>query len=236
MDKTEYFGQMKKKRFLLCGASLLPALVAVGLRAAVLSAAGPAPGWWTDRGVLTTNAANDYAALNTGQLKHLAYMAWLELEALPGGAGFAPAFTNAQNNFAAVTVGQLKETARPFYDRLGLSRSLPWSGSVGSNDFALANIGQALLLFSFEPGCAGDKDQDGMPDQWENVNSLNPSYADDAALDADGDGLSNLDEFLLGADPRCAAGASPSPTLSSLPQLGAGITGLRLLTPSASIR
>jgi hypothetical protein len=48
-----------------------------------------------------------------------------------------------------------------------------------------------------------DTDGDGMPDGWEVGNSLNP-LADDSSLDADGDGLSNLDEHLRGTDPLVA--------------------------------
>jgi hypothetical protein len=46
----------------------------------------------------------------------------------------------------------------------------------------------------------GDTDGDGMPDWWEKQMGLNPS-ADDSWLDYDGDGLSNLEEFLYGSDP-----------------------------------
>ena len=44
-----------------------------------------------------------------------------------------------------------------------------------------------------------DRDQDGMPDDYEALNSLNAASAADAFVDSDGDGLTNLQEFNLGS-------------------------------------
>lgn len=46
-----------------------------------------------------------------------------------------------------------------------------------------------------------DTDGDGIPDAVETAAGLNPNSAADASGDADNDGLSNLQEFLLGTDP-----------------------------------
>ncbi|HKQ39599.1 MAG TPA: Ig-like domain-containing protein, partial [Verrucomicrobiae bacterium] len=47
-----------------------------------------------------------------------------------------------------------------------------------------------------------DYDNDGMPDAWERAYGLNPNDPTDADRDADGDGVTNLDEYLLDANPR----------------------------------
>jgi hypothetical protein len=49
-----------------------------------------------------------------------------------------------------------------------------------------------------------DADDDGMTDEWENANGLNPNDASDAGQDLDDDGLSNLEEYRRGTNPRAA--------------------------------
>jgi VWFA-related protein len=56
--------------------------------------------------------------------------------------------------------------------------------------------------FLVEYGSNEDSDNDGLSDQWELENGLNPTDPNDAILDFDGDGLSNLDEFQHGTDIR----------------------------------
>jgi len=41
-----------------------------------------------------------------------------------------------------------------------------------------------------------------MPDSYEIANGFNPHHAGDASPDADNDGVSNLEEYLAGTDPR----------------------------------
>ena len=50
----------------------------------------------------------------------------------------------------------------------------------------------------------GDRDGDGIPDEWETIHGLDPQDAGDGSLDSDRDGLSNLVEYLLGRDPAQA--------------------------------
>ena len=124
------------------------------------------PTWWTTQNVLdTTKTANDYAALNQGQLKSIAKKAITEMNTkLPGGAGTelnalltSWATPNAaRNDFQAVNVGQVKALAKKFYDRLnavGVTTPYPWSTvTTDDKDYALANIGQVKKAFAFEVG------------------------------------------------------------------------------------
>ena len=41
-----------------------------------------------------------------------------------------------------------------------------------------------------------DSDGDGMPDEWEKQHNLNPEDASDGSADADGDGYTNVEEYL----------------------------------------
>ncbi|WP_187263953.1 pectate lyase family protein [Pontibacter beigongshangensis] len=47
-----------------------------------------------------------------------------------------------------------------------------------------------------------DSDGDGMPDQWEIKYKLDPKNPKDGAMDTDGDGYTNLEEYLNGTNPQ----------------------------------
>ena len=199
------------------------AIAIVGCVLIPLLAFAAAPGWWSQRGVITPNAQPDnYALANQGQLKNIAKAAAAEFDAhMPGGAGDALhnlvnswIQSNAQrNDFAPVNLGQLKNVAKPFYDRLITIRyadNYPWIGGPNSpDDFAIANLGQVKNLFGFDllaTDLTHDSDQNGLPDWWEKYyfghTGLDPN------ADPDGDGLTNLEEFQLGINPTDASNAN----------------------------
>jgi hypothetical protein len=55
--------------------------------------------------------------------------------------------------------------------------------------------------FPYRAEYSADSDGDGMPDAWELRYNLNPNDPSDSAMDEDGDGATNLNEFLAGTPP-----------------------------------
>jgi hypothetical protein len=176
-------------------------------------------------------SAKDFGAATQGQLKLIASRAFDELhDNLDGGSGPAveaivkqwyvtdgsgnftldgtgnriPKVTANTRDFAPVTVGQLKVVAKPFFDRLRDTHhwpnaGYPWDQATESpQDSAMANIGQLKSLFRFN--LSEDTDFDGMPDWWERKFGLNVNLANDRD-DSDGDGLYDMEEYLIGANP-----------------------------------
>ena len=56
-----------------------------------------------------------------------------------------------------------------------------------------------------------DADSDGMPDDWETNHGLDPSNAADASGDLNGDGYTNIEDFLNGLDPGSLKTEWPAP-------------------------
>ncbi len=92
----------------------------------------------------------------------------------------------------------------------------PWATNADGFGFSLQRVSQTgygndptnwvAAAPTPQPGSAGsvDTDSDGMPDVWEDLYSLNKFSPADAGLDNDGDGMTNLQEYLAGTNPLVA--------------------------------
>ena len=137
----------------------------------------------------------------------------------------SPSWLAAQKS--PLLLGQLKAISAPFYTRLAaayptwltterttnatnLPNSIfPWTTTPDDDqNKATATLGQLKAVFSlrFEtlPPEFVDSDYDGMPDNWEVANGLEPLDDADADGDPDGDGIQNQYEYALGFNPRLA--------------------------------
>ena len=181
------------------------------------------PTWWAARGVLDTNKqANDYAAVNQGQLKNIAQQALVAMDASFNTLGLPVDTTDVlhttvsgwsqpdgtRNDYQAVNLGQVKHMAQMFYDRfraVNYTDRYPWTGLESlSNDYATANVGQVKNLFSFDftqPGAGLDLDQNGLPDYWE-MKYFGHTGVDPNAPLAWNNALTNLQAYQQGLNPN----------------------------------
>ncbi|HJN82950.1 MAG TPA: lamin tail domain-containing protein [Verrucomicrobiota bacterium] len=93
-------------------------------------------------------------------------------------------------------------------EKVKYSGSAPWpvlpeQGGVPIRRINLSDYGNTVSNW-MKQGDEYDSDLDGMPDRWEIMHELDPQSADDALLDADGDGLANALEYAVGTDPQDA--------------------------------
>jgi len=94
-----------------------------------------------------------------------------------------------------------------------------WDGSTPTPVWSIEPLGRHGMLFGLHMvsskdgwavGHSGfifrhfitDNDGDGMSDDWEKENGLDPNNPNDRNSDPDGDGLSNFREFVVGSNPR----------------------------------
>ncbi len=163
-----------------------------------------APEWWGLRQVrISGQPAEDYALINQGQLKNLAYAAYLEMEdRLPNGAGpqilgliqswLSPGIAE-RDDYAVVTIGQLKAVAVQFHNRLqenGVSIPYTWtSTTTDDDDYSPANIGQAKAMFAFNIGNMSNGE--GYPPE-------NTGQSSVTLADGDEDGIADVDEARFG--------------------------------------
>ena len=211
------------------GKALLPRAgigIAVALIPVMLLASEPS--WWNERGVKIPGATpSDYSAINLGQAKHFAVAAVAEFDQqLPDGAGDVlhaliqpwTSGTTQPKDYAAITLGQLKAILKPFYLKLfdagyAVPSQFPWTSATSANagNYAMANIGQAKHLFSFDPALANNNP---LPAQWR-LDNFGYLWVDPNGIDPT-TGLTYLTEYLEGRLPRKGAIPDTDKTLRLL--------------------
>ena len=102
-----------------------------------------------------------------------------------------------------------------------------WLGMVPSQGDGGDHFGFEDALALLEVEAAGnDQDQDGLPDDWELANGLDPDDPSDADADPDGDGFSNTQEYLASTDPQDSSSypqqANQAPSALAQAQPGSG--------------
>lgn len=113
-----------------------------------------------------------------------------------------------------VTVNQRENGGK--WVQLGIYRMSNLTGRVTLSDDANGYVIADAVRFRPLSMDSTDSDSDGMPDWYEISYGLDPNDASDADMDLDGDGLSNVDEFVVGSDPSVVGEdiVSPEPGTS----------------------
>jgi hypothetical protein len=95
------------------------------------------------------------------------------------------------------------------------SRLIAQLGSLGTKGAIIADesaVGGQPAMTQVTRPAGFDTDGDGMPDAWETAHGLDPKSASDGNGDSNGDGYTNVEEYLNEqADLACPDGATPPP-------------------------
>ncbi|MFE8070872.1 putative Ig domain-containing protein [Marinobacteraceae bacterium S3BR75-40.1] len=163
---------------------------------------------------------------------------------------FTPTLSDIDSNNLTVTASNLPGWLN-LDSTTGTLSGIPAVGNAGSYaDITLkVSDGSLAAFLTFDLTVIADTDTDGVPDsldddddgdglkdEYEILNGLDPKDASDASADSDGDGFTNLEEYQAGTDPFMA---DVPPTITSPETLDIMATGYwtpapELTPPAAS--
>ena len=168
---------------------------------------GEGGGAWLNTGVLAevdplTDFSANWTRLTVRQdLSTQTWDLWADGALLASGLGFQYPPDAGLSHFFV-----LGDTHQPILlDDVSLSPSNPLGPDADSDGILDSDDPDAPPAAKGKPDAASadltDTDADGLPDVWEKARGFDPDNADDAASDRDRDGLTALDEYMIGTNP-----------------------------------
>ena len=168
---------------------------------------GEGGGAWLNTGVLAevdplTDFSANWTRLTVRQdLSTQTWDLWADGALLASGLGFQYPPDAGLSHFFV-----LGDTHQPILlDDVSLSPSNPLGPDADRDGILDSDDLDAPPAAKGKPDAASadltDTDADGLPDVWEKARGFDPDNADDAASDRDRDGLTALDEYMIGTNP-----------------------------------